>query len=84
MRGGFAMHREEWEQGTVCADCGAEIDPSRDPDYPFGVDSGDEYTLCGVCAARRGGVFDTGLDRWAVMPDLSDLTNALVTHRPHP
>ena len=75
------MRREEWEAGTVCAECGSEIDPSRDPAYPFADTWGDDYTLCGVCAARRGGVYDTDLDRWSIMPDITGL---FVTHRPHP
>jgi hypothetical protein len=73
------MRLEEWEESTTCAECGAEIDPSRDPAYPFGQD--EDYTLCGVCAARRGGVYDIDLGRWAVVPDISEL---LVTFRPHP
>jgi hypothetical protein len=68
------MRREEWEEGSICAECGAEIDPSRDPEYLFG----DDWSLCGECAARRGGVYDTAMDRWAVLPDVT----GLVTHRP--
>ena len=74
------MHREEWEAGTLCAECGAEIDPSRDPAYAYADGSGAEYALCGVCASRRGGVYDLDLDRWAVLPDLTGLAGA---HRPH-
>ncbi len=75
------MRREEWERGTLCAECGAEVDPSRDPAYPFADETGSDYALCGVCATRRGGVYDAEFDRWAIMPDITGL---LVTHRPHP
>ena len=72
------MHRDEWEAETLCAECGSEIDPSRDTAaYPYG----DGFALCGECAARRGGVYDTSLDRWAILPDLTGLW---VMHRPHP
>jgi DNA-directed RNA polymerase subunit RPC12/RpoP len=75
------MHREEWEQGTLCAECGAEIDPSRDPVYTYADDSGSDYALCSVCASRRGGVYDLELERWAILPDLKGL---FASQRPHP
>jgi hypothetical protein len=74
------MHLEEWERSTPCAECGAEIEGSGDPAYAYADRAGAEHALCGVCASRRGGVYDLDLDRWAVLPDLSGLFGA---ERPH-
>lgn len=67
------MHREEWERGRPCAECGAEIDDARDQAYEYTDRMGAEYALCGVCASRRGGVYDLDHERWAVLPDLTGL-----------
>ena len=63
------MHREEAEQMTPCAECGAVISPSTDRGYAFGLDK----VLCWSCAMRRGGSYDADSDRWSVDPNVADL-----------
>jgi hypothetical protein len=54
---------------TICADCGAEIDPDRG--RAFGVSP--EADLCWECARRRGGAYDELRDSWVRAPDVKDL-----------
>ena len=63
------MHREESEQLTPCAACGAMIWPSTDRGYTFGS----QQALCWDCAIRRGGTYDADKDRWTVDPNVGDL-----------
>jgi hypothetical protein len=70
------MHEQESNELTECLDCGSVIAPAAD--HAFAVDS--ERFLCFGCAAKRGGVFDQWLDRWALPPDIFDLSDE---RRPH-
>jgi hypothetical protein len=54
------MHRSETRDLATCAECGAEIAPSRERGYSFGSNA----VLCYACAIRRGGVYDERQDRW--------------------
>jgi hypothetical protein len=62
-------HREEVDDLTTCADCGAEI--SRSTERGFAI--GDSAVLCFACAERRGGSYDAEEDRWTRTPSLSGL-----------
>ncbi len=59
-----------------CVDCGASIDPAFD--RPFAIT--DEIILCPMCAMRRGGVYDSDDERWAVQPDLTGVTEERAPH----
>lgn len=62
-------HREELEDETSCADCGAVISRSLERGFAFG-ESG---VICFACAERRGGAYDSDEDRWTRAPSLSGL-----------
>jgi hypothetical protein len=63
------MHREESDAMSVCADCGATVDPDRGRTY--GGSGG--VVLCLSCASDRGGSYDEGRDTWVEAPDVADL-----------
>jgi hypothetical protein len=62
------MHRTEADVLESCAQCGAEIDASRDRAYGFRGGS-----LCYACAMRRGGSYDELHDVWTQAPDVEGL-----------
>lgn len=62
---------------TTCLDCGAPIDLEGAGVYVII----DEDALCAECASRRGGVYDSGDDRWTIEPTVADLPDE---RRPHP
>lgn len=70
------MHREEWEDWTVCIDCGQEIHPQI-PSYPLA----EESQLCLSCAMRRGAVYDTEHDRWLRAPSLRGISDRELEQR---
>ena len=63
------MHREESEQLTACADCGAEVSVGVDRAFAFGSSG----VLCWDCAERRGGSYDGQREVWSVAPRTDDL-----------
>jgi hypothetical protein len=64
-------HREEIEDLSCCADCGAEVSPATERGFAFG----DSAVLCFACAERRGGSYDSDEDRWTRAPSLSGLAS---------
>jgi hypothetical protein len=62
-------HREELEDQTSCADCGALISRAGERGFAFG----ESEVLCFACAERRGGSYDSDEDRWTRSPSLSGL-----------
>ena len=62
------MHRDEAEQISSCADCGAPTAPD-DRSYAFGTTG----LLCWKCGVRRGGSYEADEDRWTRAPDVADL-----------
>lgn len=63
------MDLAEWEEGTECAECGEPVERRADAGFPFG----EELVLCFECATKRGGIFDTELDKWVAFPKLDGL-----------
>jgi hypothetical protein len=62
------MHRDEAEQRSSCADCGAPTGPEARA-FAFGTTS----LICWECAVRRGGSYAADEDRWTQVPDVADL-----------
>jgi hypothetical protein len=71
------MHREESEELTTCADCGATVSASAEPCYGFGA----QGFVCFECALRRGGSYDSDQDRWSIPPDVADLQSEAYERR---
>jgi hypothetical protein len=71
------MNQHEWNEPTVCCDCGASIWPEVARAFACSP----EAYLCFECAERRGGVFDATEERWIVAPNVADLPDE---RRPHP
>lgn len=72
------MERDEWEEGAVCAVCGAQV---SDAESSFGF--GTENVLCAECALARGGRYDAERDVWEVAPDLTGLPDEAYGAAPH-
>jgi hypothetical protein len=53
----------------VCVDCGAAIDPTREPTFSIT----EELVLCQACTSRRGGQWDATREKWSVAPRLEGL-----------
>lgn len=66
------MHEEEWLREETCALCNAAIEPGGDCAFYFA----EHGVLCFSCAAARGGVYDSDIDRWTRTPHVSDLPEA--------
>jgi hypothetical protein len=54
---------------SLCADCGALIDPDGARSYTFG----EQGVLCWSCAIRRGGSYSAEEEVWTTAPSLADL-----------
>jgi hypothetical protein len=61
------MHRTEEDGLARCANCGEEMDGSRDRAFGFGEDG----LLCWDCAVVLGGEYDPELETWVRTPDVS-------------
>jgi hypothetical protein len=72
------MDREEWEEPSVCAGCGAQVSETESP-FAFGT----ENVLCSECALARGGRYDVERDVWEEAPDLTGLPDEAYGAAPH-
>ena len=63
---------------TICADCGAILDSTREPTFSIT----DDIALCLTCSVRRGGQWDGGGEKWQVAPQLEGLRFGGGTHAP--
>jgi hypothetical protein len=52
-----------------CIDCGTTVAPERDRAFSIT----DEVVLCYECSVRRGGVYDSDRDQWAIAPSLEEI-----------
>ena len=62
------MDPEEIDE-TICADCGAHVDPTREPTFSLT----EEVILCFSCSTRRGGAWDASEEKWKTAPKLENL-----------
>jgi hypothetical protein len=65
---------------NICADCGARVDPSREPTFAITP----EVILCMACSTRRGGAWDGAQEKWTAAPRLEDLPLGSLEDRPTP
>lgn len=72
------MERDEWEEGGVCAACGAQVSEAQNP-FAFGT----ENVLCPECALARGGRYDAAREVWETEPDLAGLPDEAYGASPH-
>jgi len=72
LRKGDIMHRSEWEQGSSCVGCGAEVGAT---DRVFALADG--VVLCLGCALARNGAYDEVRDAWTTLPRVDDLAQYL-------
>ncbi|MCI0652611.1 MAG: hypothetical protein L0Z55_12100 [Planctomycetes bacterium] len=63
------MEREEEDELSPCAECGALVPPGSERAFAFG----DGEVLCWECSIRRGGSFDAEEERWVRQPSTKDM-----------
>ena len=75
------MEPEEIDiEESLCADCGARVDPTREPSFAVTQ----EVILCMACSTRRGGAWDGAQEKWTEAPRLEGVPLGWSEERPVP